>query len=187
MEISKAKQALRKDMASLKKEYSTTILSEKSTNACSLLEETKLFQEAAYIALYHAMPDEVQTAALIEKWYRQKTILLPVIEGDDIRMLPYRGKETVKPGLFGILEPVAGEETAAYQIDLLIAPGVAFDRLGNRLGRGRGYYDRLLTSLSAPRLGLCFDFQLHDEIPAEPFDIPMQGIVTDREIIRLSI
>lgn len=171
-------------MALLKKKYSTTLLSEKSENACSLLEESRLFQKASCIALYHALADEVQTAALIERWHRGKTILLPVVDGDDIRMLPYKGEESVKPGAFGILEPVANSDSEALPpIDLLVVPGVAFDRRGNRLGRGKGYYDRLLANTHIPKVGLCFDFQLHNEIPTEPFDVPMQGIVTDKEVI----
>ena len=64
-------------------------------------------------------------------------------------------------------------------IDLIIVPGVGFDRQGNRLGRGKGYYDRLLPRIpSAYKIGICFPFQLVEEIPAEPFDIRMDEIVT---------
>lgn len=171
-------------MACLKKKYSTTWLSERSSEVLSRLEETKLFRKASCIAFYHALPGEVETADFIRKWASEKTFLLPVVEGDDLRLVSYNGDHTLKSGVFGILEPDDScSSVPESEIDLFIIPGVAFDRKKNRLGRGKGYYDRLLSSLHAPKIGLCFDFQLHDNIPVEPFDIPMNGIITNREVI----
>ena len=65
------------------------------------LEQTELFQAASCIALYHAIPGEVQTAGFIEKWYQKKKLLLPLIVGDDLRLLLYEGPESLKPGPFG--------------------------------------------------------------------------------------
>ena len=62
---------------------------------------------------------------------------------------------------------------------MIIVPGVAFDLQHNRLGRGRGFYDRLLSSLSAPKVGICFDFQLIDTVPTEPFDRLMDSVVSE--------
>ena len=69
------------------------------------------------------------------------------------------------------------------EIDLIIVPGVAFDRQHNRLGRGKGFYDRLLSTLDVPKIGICYDFQLKDQIPAEPFDRKMDLIITEKEIL----
>ena len=69
------------------------------------------------------------------------------------------------------------------EIDLTIVPGVAFDRQHNRLGRGKGFYDRLLSTLDVPKIGICYDFQLKDQIPAEPFDRKMDLIITEKEIL----
>ncbi|HQG08910.1 MAG TPA: 5-formyltetrahydrofolate cyclo-ligase, partial [Dysgonamonadaceae bacterium] len=68
-------------------------------------------------------------------------------------------------------------------IDLIIVPGVAFDRKLNRLGRGKGYYDRLLSQLKSPKIGICFDFQLLESIPVEDWDIKMDMIVAQNEIV----
>lgn len=172
-------------MACLKKKYSPTWLSARSHEALNHLEGLDIFRKAHCIAIYHALPDEVQTAAFIEKWAGEKTILLPLVEGDDIYLFPYKGKHTLTCGVFGIQEPQRCDPFPEDQIDLMIIPGVAFDRKGNRIGRGKGYYDRLLSTLKAPRIGLCFSFQLMNDIPAEPFDISMNGIVTDQEIFLL--
>lgn len=167
-------------MALQKKKYSKITLSDLSTEIMSRLEQTEMFRTASCVALYHALPGEVQTADFIEKWYRTKQLLLPVVQGDDLELRLYIGPEAVKAGPFGILEPVVGS-LAIPTIDLIIIPGVAFDRQKNRLGRGKGYYDRLLTSVTAPKLGVCFGFQLFDHIPAEPFDQKMDLILTENE------
>lgn len=171
-------------MASIKRSYEPTTLRDLSAKIMGRLEETELFRQASCIALYHALPGEVQTADFIERWYKQKRLLLPVVKGNDLQLLVYAGKESLQTGAFGILEPsdncqVVPEE----EIDLVIVPGVAFDRQHNRLGRGKGFYDRLLSTLSAPKLGICYDFQLKDQIPVEPFDKKMDMIITNKEIL----
>ena len=92
-------------MASLKRSYTKTALLELSAKITERLEETDLFRQASCIALYHALPGEVQTAAFIEKWYLKKRLLLPVVKGNDLQLLLYAGKESLKAGAFGILEP----------------------------------------------------------------------------------
>ena len=134
------------------------------------LEQTELFQAASCIALYHAIPGEVQTAGFIEKWYRKKKLL-------------YEGPESLKPGPFGILEPKAdGIEVPKNEIDLIIVPGVAFDKDKNRMGRGRGFYDRLLSTLNAPKVGICFGFQMIPQVPVEPLDKKMDYVITEDTI-----
>ena len=82
------------------------------------------------------------------------------------------------PGQFGILEPPSSaEEITATEVDLVIVPGMAFDRSGNRLGRGRGFYDRWLAELAGAKLGIGFDHQLLDALPCEPHDMVMDGVL----------
>lgn len=176
-------------MALRKKNYSPTTLAELSNRALERIEQLDAFQSADSFAIYHAMPDEVQTADFIRKWARQKTIYLPVICGDMIELHRYNADEALKPGVFGILEPVPVLQEEKPRPDLIVIPGVAFDRRMNRMGRGKGYYDRLLIEpelRQAIRLGLCFDFQLVSEVPVSSGDIRMEWIVTDRELIGVS-
>ena len=97
--------------------------------------------------------------------------------GDDIIPVAY-GKDTdFAVGDFNILEPQ--NEPYHGDFDLIIVPGVAFDRKGNRIGRGRGYYDRFLCQhLEVKRIGICFYFQLVEEVPTEPLDIRMDEVIT---------
>ena len=183
MEIFKAKQALRKGMAAKKSAFTATELLDRSALILSRLEELPLFQLAEQVAFYHALPGEVQTAAFIERWYQRKRLYLPLVEGDDLRLLRYTGPDSLRKGAFGIWEPKAdGEEAVEGAIDLIIVPGVAFDAQGHRLGRGRGFYDRLLSSLDTPKVGICFDFQLVPSVPVESFDHPMDHVITETKV-----
>lgn len=136
------------------------------------------WQQAGTVLLYHALPDEVDTSFLLEELNSSlKRILLPVVVGDDLELREFTGG--MREGAFHIMEPVGPVFTAYDQIDLAVIPGMAFDSAGHRLGRGKGYYDRLLPRLThAYRLGLCFPFQLLDEVPAEPHDIAMHKVVS---------
>ncbi|OAV70599.1 hypothetical protein Barb4_01241 [Bacteroidales bacterium Barb4] len=170
-------------------EYTRQWLSEHSAKVLNRLEQTALFRRAACVALYHAIRFEPETVGFLAKWADRKTILLPVIMENDLRFYPYTSDHALTTGAFGIREPLRNTsyDTSAVStvIDLIVVPGIAFDRRCNRLGRGKGYYDRFLSSLPAttPKLGVCFNFQLLDNLPAEPFDIPMDGVITDKEIV----
>ena len=171
-------------MASLKSTYTKTTLQTWSANICLLLEKHRLFQQASCVALYYALPGEVETASLLEKWYQQKKLALPLVKGNDLQFQQYLGKDALQKGAFHIWEP---NETCPIvglqEIELIIVPGVAFDRSRNRLGRGKGFYDRILTQLEIPKIGICFDFQLKEHIPTEAFDEKMDVILTETTAI----
>ena len=78
---------------------------------------------------------------------------------------------------YSILEPIGEEFIDIDKIDVVIVPGIAFDKENNRLGRGRGYYDKLLTTANAIKVGVCFDFQFFDRIPTEEFDVKMNYVI----------
>ena len=171
------KKELRAHIKTLKKQHTKEQLLEQSEQILAKLEQHPDFAKAEIVMLYSALPDEVQTQAFLEKWHLKKKIILPTVVGDDIIPVEY-GKDTAfAVGDFNILEPQNEPYTGGF--DLIIVPGVAFDNKGNRLGRGRGYYDRFLCQhLDVKRIGICFDFQLVDEVPAEPFDIRMDEVLS---------
>ena len=173
------KRLIRKHIATRKKNISEDITNELSRKICASIAQTEVFQKAGCIALYYALNDEVQTSELIEDWYEKKKITLPVITGENINFHIYKGKEFLRTGALGITEPVSTELIPPEKIDLFIVPGVAFDRERNRLGRGKGYYDRYLAGINKPMIGICFDFQLIDIIPSEKHDIKMDMIITE--------
>ena len=138
------------------------------------LEQFRLFQAASCIALYHAIPGRSTDRRLYREMVPEEKASVALDRRDDLRLLLYEGPESLKPGPFGILEPKAdGIEVPKNEIDLIIVPGVAFDKDKNRMGRGRGFYDRLLSTLNAPKVGICFGFQMIPQVPVEPLDKKM--------------
>ena len=171
------KKSLRVEIKALKKQHTKEQLSEQSEKILAQLEQHPDFVKAERVMLYSALPDEVQTQAFLEKWHLKKQIILPTVVGDDIIPVAYGKDTSFAVGDFNILEPQ--NEPYKGDFDLIIVPGVAFDRKGNRLGRGRGYYDRFLCQhLDVKRIGICFNFQLLEEIPTEPFDITMDEVIS---------
>lgn len=174
------KSDLRKEIRTIKKSYTQDILAQKSNIIIKKLENHPLFQRAKVVMLYASLPDEVQTLDCIAKWQEKKTIILPTIVGNDIVPVESTKHCNLKEGAYHILEP----ENAPYigSFDLIVVPGMAFDKQGTRLGRGKGYYDRFLTQHpNTHTIGLCFDFQTLESIPKEPHDIIINEILNDLE------
>lgn len=146
-----------------------------------------VFQRARTILFYASIRGEVETFAMIEKaWELGKRVALPIVLKDKSRIVPlaiYNLRE-LKKGAYGILEPDinSAKEIPLGEIDLVVVPGVAFDKKNNRLGRGGAYYDRLLSELLPNTLtvGLAFDFQVVDTISGlEPHDRPVTWVLTN--------
>ena len=145
------------------------------------LESHPVFRSSNTILLYNSMKDEVYTHAFIEKWSKRKHILLPVVQGDEPAIRSYRNSNGLTTGDYGIKEPTGAVFHDYARIGLAVVPGVAFDTSGSRLGRGKGYYYKLLPELAAYKIGICFPFQLLDEIPTEEFDVRMDEVIFNRK------
>ena len=177
------KTEIRKIVRGLKKEVP---LEEKKRRSMPIMERVSTlpaFEQAKTVLLYWSMDDEVYTHEFVRQWYERKRILLPCVDGDDLRLRQYTGPECMKAGeQFGIGEPTGPEWTDLESVEVIVVPGVAFDKKGNRLGRGRGFYDRLLASTpNAYKIGVAFDFQMVEDVPTEPFDKPMDIVISERE------
>jgi len=172
------KKQLRRQVRQEKTRYNISTLNKWSAEILAQVESLPEFQNAHTILVYFSMNDEVDTQSFIEKWAKHKVILLPAIVNDELEIRIYSGPDDLIAGAYGISEPVGQTFTDLDTIDLVIVPGMAFDKSGNRLGRGKGYYDKLLRKLQAPCIGICFPFQLLSEIPMEEFDIPMHKVIT---------
>ena len=145
-----------------------------------MLERITKEENCQTILLYHSLPDEVNTHDLIRILYAQGyTILLPTVVGCNLTLHVYEGEDTMNIGLaYGIQESLGKLFTEYSHIDLAIIPGMAFTQQGDRLGRGKGYYDRLLPQLTCPLIGIAFPFQLVPTILTESHDIQMTEIIT---------
>ncbi|MEI7595740.1 MAG: 5-formyltetrahydrofolate cyclo-ligase [Bacteroidota bacterium] len=172
------KKELRKQIKLLKHDYSDLQKKQKSDLIFSKVELHDVFKSSKCILIYWALPDEVQTQQFIQKWADKKQFILPVVNGEILDFKEYSGVENLNAGeSYGILEPKGNIFENIDNIDLVIVPGIAFDRHGNRLGRGKGFYDKFLNNTKTYKLGICFDFQFFDEVPYEKHDIRMNEVI----------
>lgn len=178
-----SKQEIRQEVRIRRRALAPSEIEIRSERVLTRLCELSCWRQAKTILLYHSLPAEVSTLPLFEERDNGKKLLLPVVRGEELELRIFENEATLQSGSFGVLEP-QGKTFADFDaIDLAIIPGVAFDRNGHRLGYGKGYYDRLLPRLQACRIGLCFDFQLYDEIPHDPHDVRMDCIVNEKGTI----
>lgn len=172
------KSELRKLISNRKKEYSVDIKIEKSKAIFKQVRQLKEFQEAKKVLCYWSMPDEVPTHDFVIEISGNKEIYLPVVSGDDLLIRKFTGTDNMEEGVFATLfEPNHTENINIKDIDLVLVPGVAFDLSGRRMGRGKGFYDRLLANTNVYKLGICFDFQLVEYVPTDERDILMDKVI----------
>ena len=207
------KEALRREIRRLKQQYTPAQLEELSEPIIARLRPHLV--DARVIMAYYSLPDEVNTHQLLDDLVAEgKTVLLPkVLDATTMELRLYTGPHDLAPGPFGILEPSGSQYSPSSflfppssfllpsssntsSIDVALIPGVAFDALGHRLGRGRGYYDRFLRTLGtvpsvssaanyrgtvpsvcSRLIGLCFDFQIVPSVPVDPTDIPVNQVI----------
>jgi 5-formyltetrahydrofolate cyclo-ligase len=154
---------------------------------CVSLDE---YRRARTIQVYVAsLNNEVDTVGLICRMFDEgKRVVVPRCADEPHCLLhvPIDSLDSLKPGRFGIMEPVItpGCEIGPAEFDLIIAPVVAFDRVGGRIGFGGGYYDTLFAGTAVPKVGLAYSFQEVAVVPLEPHDHTLDIIVTEKEIIR---
>lgn len=148
-----------------------------------LLEKTAAFIMSDNILMYHSLPDELSTLDFIDKWHSRKRFFLPRVNGVNLDILPY-DRSSLRLGAFHIEEPQGEDVCSIDDIELIIVPGVAYDPKGNRVGRGKGYYDRLLGGTRAAKIGVAYDFQVVDEIDAEPHDVKVDIVISNRGVYR---
>lgn len=176
------KELIREEIKKKKQQLTDKEKEIEAANVFEKIEALPEFINAHNIMIYWSMPDELPTHNFIIRWSKKKTMLLPVVKGEDMLIKPFSTKEELKQGSLGIWEPDTQKEYL-NSIDLVIVPGVAFDRDKSRLGRGKGYYDRYFINKRIVKIGVCFDFQLLESIPIDSFDIKMDKVVTNSILI----
>ena len=183
--VAQAKARLRTAMRQKLKELAPDHRRHASEQVCERLRQQEIWRQARSIAFFAPRADELDIRCLLEEALAQgKVVGLPQYQPQS---RTYRACQVttplsaLSPGAFGILEPDAQSPVLAInQLDLVLVPGVAFDRSGRRLGHGRGFYDLLLADVQGLKCGLAFDEQVLDYIPVEAHDVLLDCIVTPR-------
>jgi 5-formyltetrahydrofolate cyclo-ligase len=182
-EIASQKAELRTRLRAVLQGLSPARRAEVSARACALLVRQKVWREARAVLFYAPLPDEIDLLPLLDLALASgKTAALPGFVPDTgvygaFRIRDFAGD--CAPGKFGVAEPSAACAPVALNVlDLALAPGLGFDAAGRRLGRGQGFYDRLLAQVAGTRCGVAFDEQLVGQIPAQPHDINLNCLLT---------
>lgn len=140
------------------------------------------YRRAVTLGLYSPLHNEVETGLVAGRCLVDgKRLCYPRVNGDELEFVAVGDLADLTPGAYGILEPGSGAVLPWEEIDLLVIPGVAFDLHGHRLGYGRGYYDRALARCrpDMERVGLAYQFQVVEQLPADGHDMRMTRVVTE--------
>jgi 5-formyltetrahydrofolate cyclo-ligase len=182
------KNLLREKMRALRRQLDPAWKAAASQAIVSHLEALPVFQQARVIHTYVAWRNEVDTHDLIRRLLREgRRIAVPKVETATGQLQQYfiADFSELQNGAFGILEPSPDPDrlAAPSQFDLVLVPGLAFDRAGNRLGMGKGHYDRFLAEVRTPKIALAFEFQLVEKLPVEAHDQRVNMIITEKNVL----
>lgn len=183
--IKKQKRSVREIFEQRRRVYPKTKADQDSQVVVERIAQLPLFQQAQTILLYKPVHNEISLQGLLDRYKDEKTLLLPVTHRRYMAAHPYCGEESIKRGKYHVPEPT----TSAYKgdIDLILVPGVAFDKHLHRLGRGGGFYDKFLRSHSkATKVGVGYDFQIYKStIPHTLMDVKLDAVITPTKTIGL--
>lgn len=183
------KEKLRKLLKAINQRQNPQELSIHSQSIMQRIEAHSLFQQAQVVLLFYALHDEPDTHAFINKWCGSKELLLPAVTGPhSMELRRVQPHHPLAKGYFNIDVPTGNAITDYSTINLALIPGVAFDKEGHRLGRGRGYYDQILALpvfRHIHKIGICFSHQLISAVPIEAHDVNMDEIITDTPVSQL--
>lgn len=184
------KRSIREAILSQRRHLSAEVCFARSLKVQQRVLQTPIYQQAETLALYSPVRNEVFTEEIFQSALdHRKRIAYPLVRGNEIDFIEVVRREDLQPGTFGVLEPCSGATIGVRDLDLLVVPGVAFDLAGHRLGYGKGFYDRALHLIAGQGrlIGLCFEMQIVNELPAQSHDVRMDLIVTENRIIRQSL
>lgn len=183
------KAELRTKIRTILKGFSTEKRASDSAKLCASLQEQYFFQKAASILFFAPMSEEPDLWPLLsEVLPTKKLVALPCFDSENQAYVPRRVGDIhveIISGKFGIREPAPTCVAIPLQdLDLVLVPGVAFDSNGHRLGRGKGFYDRMLQNFTGRKIGIAFDEQIVDAVPAGKNDVRMDLIVTPARSVK---
>lgn len=176
------KTSIRGQMKEKRKLLEKIEIESKSRAICTAFAAMRAFRDANTVSVYMSAFGEVETSYIVDRCKQMnKTVVVPVVDGDNIYLCHFTG--ITEKGTYGIRVPVSKSVFPAEDVDIFAVPALAFDRRGGRVGFGKGYYDKLLKNTHGVKVGLCYDFQMLDNIPAQEHDIFMDYVITESEML----
>jgi 5-formyltetrahydrofolate cyclo-ligase len=135
------------------------------------------------VLLFYPIDGEPDLTPLFDFFISSGELFLPKVVDDELLVCRLREGSGLVKGAYGIMEPEPCDSCDVSDLELVAVPGIAFDREGYRLGFGKGFYDRLLQNSTQLKVGVLFSFQLLDFIPRDPWDVPMDVLITERDTL----
>jgi 5-formyltetrahydrofolate cyclo-ligase len=180
------KLAVRNDVLGKRRALSTESRKQKSQAIVDSLIELALFEDAMTIATYLPLKSEVDLSRLLWLEHRSKCLVAPrTLPNFELSFHRVRSSDALEIGFGDVQQPTASAEFVSVdKIDLFLVPLAACDRQGNRLGFGKGYYDRALADAPGFKLGIGFHCQLVDHVPFDSYDVPMNGFISEEGLIQ---
>ena len=180
----KMKNQLKESIIEKRNSLSKEEIREKSSQIKNKLFNLKHYKNSKTIMFFVSFNSEVNTHEMIKDALKNKIVVVPKVVQHEIEPSVIIDFDNLISGKFGILEPIEAMKIAHKNIDLVLVPGVIFDKEGHRIGYGFGYFDKFLKKVpKAIKIGLAFDFQVVDKIPREMHDVPVDMIVTEKRVI----
>lgn len=186
------KKELRQKIRRMLEATSPAEMASKSARGMELLTGTSEYAKSEIVMVFLSLPTEIDTTGLVLRaWQDHKRVLAPRISWEQRRMMPTEIRSLTSDLVetsMGLREPVSGPPIPISLIDMVIVPGLAFDKHGNRLGRGRGFYDRFLAhpEFAGVTCGFALEDQVVKDVPAEPLDRPVSMLVTEKRVRRFT-
>jgi 5-formyltetrahydrofolate cyclo-ligase len=187
MDIKEWKETIRERLLEIRSSIPEQEFLQKSAEICDRLQGLSEYRNAEIIHCYVSINErrEVNTHPLLSGMLAAgKKVIVPItqISNGTLRHVELKSINDLKANEWGMLEPADGEEVAVETLDLVIVPMAGGDRQKNRIGYGKGFYDRFLAQVECPSVGLLFEEGLIEDIPTEPFDVPLDILVTEDRI-----
>ncbi len=186
MSTAHERQQLRQQMREQRAALDSRRQDEAASSVLANLMQIELFETGRMFAGYRSVQGEVNINGFLSHLIAGEAVVtVPRVVHDDLEFVRWLPGTPTRRGAFGIEEPVDAQVLDPARHDAVLAPLLAFDRTGRRLGQGRGFYDRCFARLGGERprlIGIAHTFQEVEQIPAEPWDIPLDAVVTDTKV-----
>lgn len=188
MNIADQKKEIREKLLKRRKSLSKETYEQYSVQIIEKLKKQPEFAEAETVHCYVSMNQnrEVNTLALLDTMLLQmKEVAVPVMNRAEstLQHIQLVNFDQLESNTWGVLEPTSGKEMSPDRLELIIVPMVGGDQQKNRMGYGKGFYDRFLADVNCPTIGLLFESCLVDELPVDTYDVPLNKLITEKQII----
>jgi len=181
------KNTLREDLLEKRKKLEKNEIIKKGNVIKEKLFSLEEYKKAKTVMFFVSFGKEIYTHDMVLEALqnKNKTVVIPKIVGFELVPSIIETFAGLERSSYGILEPINVHELDMNRIDIIIVPGIGFDKEGHRIGFGKGYYDRFLKKTKALKIGLSMDFQIVDKIQNDEWDIPMDIVITEKRVIRI--